>query len=284
MKEMMTRSLDEKLSELKQFIVEKGKEGVVIAFSGGVDSATLASVCRQVLGEKVVAVVAKSPTYPLEELSQAKQVAKEIGIKIFVIETQEMLNEYFNKNPENRCYYCKKELLTQLIKLAKAMGFKTVFEGTNYDDLGEHRPGYKAIKELPNVYSPWVEKKITKNEIRSLAKKLGLSVQNKPALSCLASRIPYNQTITVDKLDRIQKAEQVIKSIVKVNQLRVRDHNDLARIEVSKDQRELFNDVEILDKINSKLKQLGFKYVTIDLEGYKTGSMLLTLDPSKTVI
>jgi len=284
MKEMKNRSLDKRLSELKQFIVEKGKDGVVIAFSGGVDSATLASVCREVLGEKVVAVVAKSPTYPLEELSLAKQVAKEIGIKIFVIETQEMLNENFNKNPENRCYYCKKELLTQLKKFAKAMGFKTVFEGTNYDDLGAHRPGYKAIKELANVYSPWVEKKITKDEIRSLAKKFGLSVQNKPSLSCLASRIPYNQTITVDKLDRIQKAEQAIKSIVKVNQLRVRDHNDLARIEVIKDEIELFNNLEMLDKINSKLKQLGFKYVTIDLEGYKTGSMLLTLDRPKTGI
>jgi pyridinium-3,5-biscarboxylic acid mononucleotide sulfurtransferase len=281
MKKMTRSNLDGKFSSLKQFIAEKGKDGVVIAFSGGVDSATLASVCREVLGEKAVAVIAKSPTYPSAELAEAKDVAKEIGIKIFVIETQEMLNKDFSNNPENRCYYCKKELLTQLLKLASAMGFKAIFEGTNYSDLTEHRPGYRAVEELPNVYSPWVENKFTKDEIRELAKKRKLSIQNKPSLACLASRIPYNQIITTEKLKRIEKAEQTIKEIIKVSQLRVRDHDGLARIEVGKEEREHLCSIEIFDKINNELKQLGFKYITIDLEGYKTGSMLKTLEKSK---
>lgn len=278
MKGLPTNQSDEKFLNLKRFIAEKGKEGVVIAFSGGVDSATLASVCREVLGEKAVAVVAKSPTYPAEELIQAKEVAKEIGIKIFTIETQEMLNENFRKNPENRCYFCKRELLVELLKLSNAMGFKVVFEGTNYSDLTNHRPGYKAVEKLANVYSPWVENKYTKNEICDIAKKRNLSVQNKPSSPCLASRIPYNQKITISKLKRIEEAEQTIKEIIKVNQLRVRDHEGLARIEVEKDERELLFNLEILDKINSKLKHLGFKYVTIDLEGYYAGSMLKALD------
>lgn len=277
MKGLPTNQSDEKFLNLKRFIAEKGKEGVVIAFSGGVDSATLASVCREVLEEKAVAVVAKSPTYPAEELIQAKEVAKEIGIKIFTIETQEMLNENFRKNPENRCYFCKRELLVELLKLANTMGFKVVFEGTNYSDLNEHRPGYRAIEELTNVYSPWVENKFTKAEIRTIAKNLRLSVQDKPALSCLASRIPFDQTITTEKLNRIEKAEKVIKEIVKVNQLRVRDHNGLARIEVDKDEMNHFCNIEVFDRISSELKHLGFKYITIDLEGYKTGSMLKTL-------
>jgi uncharacterized protein len=281
MKKITTNNLDEKSSSLKQFIAEKGKEGVVIAFSGGVDSATLASICREVLGEKVVAVIAKSPTYPSVELEEAKDVAKEIGIKIFIIETQEMLNKDFSNNPENRCYFCKKELLTQLLKLASAMGFKAVFEGTNYSDLTEHRPGYRAVEELPNVHSPWVKNKFTKDEIRELAKKRKLSVQNKPSLSCLASRIPYNQVITTEKLKRIEKAEQTIKEIIKVSQLRVRDHDGLARIEVGKGEREQLCSTEILDKINNELKQLGFKYITLDLEGYKTGSMLKTIEKSE---
>lgn len=272
---MQANSIIQKYVALKRFIAEKGKDGAVVAFSGGVDSVTLAAVCREVLGEKVVAVIAKSPAYPAEELDEAKNVAKEIGIKIFTIETQEMSNENFTSNPENRCYYCKKELLTQLLKLTSALGFGVVFEGTNFSDLKEdHRPGFQAVNELSNVYSPWVENKFSKDEIRAIAKKLGLSVQNKPSLACLSSRIPFNEKITTEKLNRIGKAEQTIRQIIQVSQLRVRDHNGLARIEVGKNEREHLCSVEVFDKINSSLKQLGFKYVTIDLEGYKTGSML----------
>jgi uncharacterized protein len=268
---------DKKLAELKRYIKEKGKNGVVIAFSGGVDSSTLAAVSHSVLGEEVVAVTADSPTYTPEELEEAKNVAKEIGIKLFVVETDELSNENFSKNPENRCYYCKKELLERLRKVANELGFKAVFEGTNFSDLSDHRPGFKAVQEMENVYSPWVDTRFTKEEIRAIAGKMGLSVQNKPPLACLASRIPYKERITAEKLIRIGKAEQMIRRITGVQQLRVRDHNGLARIEVGKNERQLFCNVEILDKVAANLNTLGFKYVTIDLEGYRTGSMLLTL-------
>jgi pyridinium-3,5-biscarboxylic acid mononucleotide sulfurtransferase len=275
---MSADNIIQKYEKLKQFIVEKGKDGVLIAYSGGVDSSTLAAVCHEVLGNKAVAVIARSPTYTSGEMVDAKTVSKEIGIKLLIIETDEMSNENFSRNPENRCYYCKKELLTQLLKVADHIGFKAVFEGTNFSDLSEHRPGFQAIKELPNVYSPWFESKFTKDEIRSVARQMNLSVQNKPSLACLASRIPFNEKITPEKLSRIEKAEQTIKEITGVSQLRVRDHNGLARIEVGRNERELLCSTKTFDKINSILKQLGFKYVTVDLEGYQTGSMLHTLN------
>jgi uncharacterized protein len=275
------KSPSEKYEELKRYIEEKGKDGVVIAFSGGVDSSTLTAVSHSVLGEKVVAVTAESPTYTPEELDEAKTVAKEIGIKLYVVETDELANEDFSKNPENRCYYCKKELLKRLKEVANELGFKAVFEGTNFSDLTGHRPGFKVVKEMENVYSPWVDTKFTKEEIRAVARKMGLSVQNKPPLACLASRIPYNERITTEKLERIGKAEHIVKEITGVQQLRVRDHNGLARIEVGRDERKLFCNVEILDRVLAELKTIGFKYVTLDLEGYRTGSMLLTLETAE---
>jgi uncharacterized protein len=269
---------DQKLGRLKHFILEKGKDGLVIAFSGGVDSSSLAAVSFKVLGEKAVAVIAKSPTYTSEELSDAKKIAEDIGIKLFVIETNELENPEFNKNPENRCYFCKKELLTNLINLTHELGFKTVFEGTNFSDLNDHRPGFKAVKEAKDVYSPWVIYKFTKDEIRQVAKCMGLSVYNKPALACLASRIPFNEKITSEKLIRVDRAEQAVKTLTGVKQVRVRDHNGLARIEVTKEERTLFCNLNVQDKVASELRKLGFKFVTFDLEGYQSGKMLKTLD------
>jgi len=270
-------SLIEKYEKLKNFIYEKGKEGVVIAFSGGVDSSTLAAVCYEILGEKAIAVTAISPTYALEELEEAKKIAKRIGIKHMLIKTNELMNENFVKNPENRCYYCKKELLNHLKTIAKKLGFKAIFEGTNFSDLNEHRPGFKAVEEMENVYSPWVENRFTKEEIRTIAKMKNLLISDKPAQACLASRIPYGERITIERLIRIEKAEQIIRKITGVKQLRVRDHNGLARIEVGKNERKLFFDINVMDKIVYELKKLGFKYITMDLEGYRAGSMLLTL-------
>jgi uncharacterized protein len=272
------KTLDAKFEALKHFIEEKGKDGVVIAFSGGVDSTTLAAVSHSILRDRAVAVTAQSPTYTPEELEEAKKAAKEIGIRLIVVETDELSDENFSRNPENRCYYCKKALLMRLRQVADELGDKAVFEGTNFSDLTDHRPGFKAVKETENVYSPWVEAKFTKEEIRAVAKKLGLSVQNKPPLACLASRIPYYERVTAEKLNRIGKAEQTIRKITGAKQLRVRDHNGLARIEVGRDERSLLCNVEVLDKIAGELKKLGFKYVTIDVEGYRTGSMLLTID------
>jgi uncharacterized protein len=272
------KDYNRKLEELKNFIMEKGKGGVVIAFSGGVDSSTLAAVSHQVLGDKAVAVIAKSPTYTSEELEDARKTAKDIGIKLYEIETNELSNEDFSKNPENRCYYCKKELLKSLIDFAHGLGFNTVFEGTNFTDLNDHRPGFKAVQETKGVFSPWMINKFSKDEIRQVSKNMCLSVHDKPALACLASRIPFNERITLEKLSRIDKAEQVVKSITGVKRIRVRDHNGLARIEVGKTERTLFCNTEVLDRVAEALKQLGFKYVTVDLEGYRSGSMLKTLD------
>ena len=266
-----------KLEALKCFIEEKGKGGVVIAFSGGVDSSTLAAISHEVLGERAVAVVAHSPTYTSEELREAKIIAKDIGIKFYMIETKELENPDFKRNPENRCYYCKKELLKTLIDYANKIGFKVVFEGTNFSDLNDHRPGFKAVQEAKDVYSPWMVNKFSKDEIRQVAKQMGLSMHDKPALACLASRIPFNVEITAQKLSRIDEAEQVVKTITGVKQVRVRDHNGLARIEVAKSERVMLCSIDVLDKIALALKNLGFKYVTFDLEGYRSGSMLKTL-------
>jgi uncharacterized protein len=270
--------LNRKLEALKCFIEEKGKDGVAIAFSGGVDSSTLAAVSREVLGEKAVAVVAYSPTYTSEELREAKKIAKTIGIKLYVVKSNELENPDFKRNPENRCYYCKKELLQTLIDYAHKLGVKTVFEGTNFSDLNDHRPGFKAVQEAIDVYSPWMVNKFSKDEIRQVAKQMRLSVHDKPALACLASRISFNQEITAEKLNRIDTAEQAVRTITGIKQVRVRDHNGLARIEVAKLERVLLCSVDILDKIALALKDLGFKYVTVDLEGYRSGSMLKTLD------
>ena len=271
-------SLDEKYGSLRRFIMDKGREGVIVAFSGGVDSSTLAYVCHEILGDKAVAVTAVSPTYPLGEVEDAKRIAKEIGIRHIFIETNELSNENFAKNLENRCYYCKGELLDSLQKVADKLGFRAIFEGTNLSDLSGHRPGFRAVLERENVYSPWVENGFTKDEIRALAKRLGLPIHDKPPLACLASRIPFGERITAERLNRIGKAEEIIKRICGVRQLRVRDHNGLARIEVGKDEMELLFDNRIINQITTELKRLGFKYVTLDLEGYRAGSMLLTLN------
>lgn len=270
-------SLEEKYEKLKSFIMEKGKEGVLIAFSGGVDSTTLAAVAFQVLEDKAVAVTAKSPSYPSHELEEARQLAEDIGIRHIIIETDELDDERFIVNPENRCYYCKTELLTKLRELGQQLGCKVVFEGTNFSELTGHRPGFTAVQEQEGVFSPWAETGFSKAEIRALAQQLGLAVHDKPSLACLASRIPFGEQITQEKLGRIGKAEQVIKKLTNVRQLRVRDHNGLARIEVGKGERELLFQASLMDKVAKALKKLGFTFVTLDLEGYRTGSMTETL-------
>jgi|YelNatPaOPRAMG01_1025707.scaffolds.fasta_scaffold11704_5 uncharacterized protein len=275
------KDIDGKYGRLRRFIEEKGRRGVVVAFSGGVDSSTLAAVCHAVLGERAVAVTAKSPTYPLEEMEEAVETARIIGIRHYFVETDELSNEGFVRNPENRCYYCKKELLERLRDFARQLGFKAVFEGTNFSDLSGHRPGFKAVREMKDVFSPWVEAEYTKEEIRMLARNLGLPVHDKPALACLASRIPFGERITREKLDRIGRAERLIKEISGVKQLRVRDHNGLARIEVGRDERSLLFNVETMDKIAEELKKIGFIYVALDLEGYRTGSMLAAMEGKK---
>ncbi len=274
-------NLSEKYEELRRFIKEKGEDGAAIALSGGVDSTTLAAICHKVLGEKAVAVTAKSSTYPANEMKEAQNIAREIGIRHYVVESGELSNENFVRNPEDHCYYCKADLLGCIQALEKRLGFKVIFEGTNFSDLTGHRPGFRAIEERKNVFSPWVENEFTKEEIRVLAQKLGLSVHDKPSLACLASRIPFGERITEERLERVGKAEQFIKDATGIRQLRVRDHDGLARIEVGREERKLLHDTAIMDKIAEELKHLGFKFATIDMEGYRTGSMLITAENTK---
>jgi uncharacterized protein len=270
----MDEALRRKHEKLKQFIQEKGKDGAIVAFSGGVDSSTLAAVSFNVLGDRVAAVTATSPTYPQEELGEAKKVAKEIGIKHYVVETNELSDENFACNPENRCYYCKGELLDAFRDFANRLELKSIFEGTNYSDLSGHRPGFKAVREREHIFSPWVEAKFTKENIRELAHELGLSVHDKPASPCLASRIPFGERITEERLKRIESAERVVRKITGANELRVRDHGNLARIEIGKNERNLLFKTKLMDEISQELKKLGYKFITMDLEGYRTGSLL----------
>jgi len=271
------QELNEKFELLKNYITDIGKDGVIIAFSGGVDSSTLAAISHTLLEKKAVAALAQSPIHTTEELQNAKKTANEIGIKLYITQTNELSNPNFNTNPENRCYYCKKELLTSLKHLANQLDLKTIFEGTNYSDLNSHRPGFKAIQETTDVYSPWVTNKFNKDEIRQLAKQLGLSIYDKPSLACLASRIAFNQKITQETLNRINHAEQTIRVISGVKQVRVRDHQGLARIEVPKTEFPLLCNITVWNKTADALLNLGFKYVTLDLQGYMSGSMLKTL-------
>lgn len=270
---MVFMNLDEKYGRLVKFVSERGADGAVIALSGGVDSSTLAAVCYRVLREKAVAATIKAPIYSSDEIEDAKNSAEKIGISHYFVEANPLLNFDFVRNPESRCYYCKKEMLECLQKFAQSLGFKAIFEGTNFSDLKEDRPGLKAIREKENVFCPWVENKFTKEEIRALAKKLELSVYDKPAMACLATRIPYGEQITQEKLCRIERAERMIKEICGVRQIRVRDHDGLARIEVGRDERHLLFNIENIDRITEKLRNLGFKFVTLDLEGYRAGNM-----------
>ncbi|MEM1658097.1 MAG: ATP-dependent sacrificial sulfur transferase LarE [Candidatus Jordarchaeales archaeon] len=266
----------DKYDRLRRFILDKGRNGVVVAFSGGVDSSTLAAVCRRLLGDKAAAVTVVSPLHPPEEVEEACRVAREIGVRHLLVEGDQLSDENFVRNMEDRCYHCKKGMLKTLRKVADELGFEAIFEGTSFSDLGGHRPGWKAVIEVDRVYSPWVEARFTKDEIRAFARALGLSVHDKPSTACLATRIPFNERITVEKLVRVGRAESVVKRIAGVRQVRVRDHCGLARIEVSRSELERMLSLEVLDSVARELKKLGFNYVTLDLEGYREGSMLLT--------
>lgn len=260
----------EKIEMIKEAI--KARRSAVIAFSGGVDSATLAALAFQALGEKALAVTIDSPLFPRQQLEVAVQTACEIGIQHKIIRLSQMDIPDFSSNPVNRCYLCKKALLESLLDFAGKMGYHAVLEGTNSSEMqGENRPGYRAVKEAgERVFSPFVDFNITKQEIRKIASDLSLSAAHRPSAACLATRIPYGQAITAEALLKIEKAEEFLLSLGFI-QFRVRMHENLARIEVTQD--ELEEAFRKREEISRHLKSLGFDYVTLDLEGFRSGSM-----------
>jgi len=271
---------DNKLELLKEKLMSL--KSVAVAYSGGVDSTFLLKVAQEVLGDNVIAITAKSSTYPERELREAKKFAEEIGVKHIVIVSEELEIEGFAKNPSNRCYYCKKELFTKLNNIAKENNINQVIDGSNLDDTGDFRPGMVAAKEL-GIISPLKIAGMTKDDIRGISKVYGLKTWNKSSLACLSSRVPYGSEITLKKLKMIEEAEQFLLDLG-FQQVRVRHHGEIARIEVSPDEREKIFNVELMNKISAKLKKIGFKYVTLDLSGYRTGSMNEVLtDNQKTL-
>jgi uncharacterized protein len=271
---------EDKLSKLKEILKELGS--VAIGYSGGVDSTFLLKVAHEVLGNKVIAITAKSSTFPERELREAKKFAEEIGVKHIIIVSEELEIEGFSKNPTNRCYYCKKELFSKIQNIAKENGINQVVDGANMDDAGDFRPGMVAAKEL-GVVSPLKLANMTKEDIRGFSKQYGLKTWDKPSFACLSSRVPYGSEITINKLKMIENAEQFLLDLG-FRQVRVRHHGEIARIEVAPSEREAFFNLELMDKVADKLKEFGFKYVTLDLFGYRTGSMNEVLtDKEKTL-
>ena len=248
-------------------------ESVVVAFSGGVDSTLLLTLSLQVLGEnQVLAATADSPTLPRSELAEAVELAKGLGAKHVVIGTRELQDECFASNPTDRCYYCKQELFAQLRSLADRQGYKHVAYGATAADLGDHRPGMRAATEAGAV-APLLEAGFTKRDVRILSRQLDLPTWNKPAMACLSSRFPYGTRITEEKLLRVEKAEELLRQRLGFREVRVRDHDSVARIEILPEDSPRLVDEAIRDGVISQLKKLGYTYVALDLEGFRSGSM-----------
>jgi uncharacterized protein len=256
-----------KLERLRGNFRELGS--VVVAYSGGLDSAFVLAVANQVLGANALGVTAHSPSVPERERVDAERIARELGANHRVIESQEMHDPRYASNPENRCFYCKSELYTLTEQIRQELGFSHVVNGTNVDDLGDYRPGLEAAKNA-GVRSPLVEVGLTKEETRALAKELGLGFWDKPAAACLSSRIPYGTSVTPERLKQVEVLEDALHGLG-LRQVRVRYHQDLARIEVAKNELEAaFSQREAIVKAG---KAAGFTFVSLDLAGYRTGSL-----------
>ncbi|MDQ0162401.1 ATP-dependent sacrificial sulfur transferase LarE [Aeribacillus alveayuensis] len=264
----MMESLHKKNEKLGIILKEMGR--CMIAFSGGVDSVFLLARALQVLGDNVLAVTASSETFPQREFDEAVALAKKLKAPHLTINIKEFENENFIKNDKNRCYFCRTGLYERLVKLAHEKGYPYIVDGTNASDVGDYRPGMKALKEK-GVRSPLKEAGLTKDDIRKLSKEMNLPTWNKPSFACLSSRIPYGTRITKEAINQLDLAENYLLKEIGLYQVRVRHHGQMARIEV--DSNDFMKVVERREEINNKLKQLGFHYVTLDLQGYRTGSM-----------
>jgi len=269
--------LHEKYNELKELL--GSLKSVTVAFSGGVDSTFLLHTAKEALGDNVIAVTARSLSFPGRELMEAKAFAAEHKIEHIVVDSEELDIDGFSQNPKNRCYLCKTELFTKIQEIAQNRGFHAVLEASNIDDNGDYRPGLIAVKEL-GIYSPLRQIGFTKAEIRELSKEHDLPTWNKPSFACLSSRFPYGESITPERLQMIDKAEQYLLDLG-IWQVRVRFHNNLARIETDENGFSLMLNSQIRDQIYNEFHKLGFTYVSLDLKGYRTGSMNETLSSSE---
>jgi len=265
---LLNSQTEKKYEALKKYINKL--DNAAVALSGGVDSSLLAKVCFDVLGDRSIAITIVSPMLSKKELVDAQRVASVIGIRHILLPEKEIESEV-RQNPVNRCYFCKKIEFGLVIEEAKRYGVKQVLDGSNADDISDYRPGAKAAKEL-QVKSPLQVVGLTKNEIRELSRMFCLPTSNKPAFACLASRIPYGEEITGEKLERIEKAEVFLQSLG-FREMRVRSHDTIARIEVAPTEREKLFDTELMDRVSQKLKSYGFLYVCMELEGYSLGSL-----------
>lgn len=264
-----TQNLQQKLALLKDLLKEPGS--AAIAFSGGVDSTFLLKAAKDVLGEHVIAVTAVSSFFPERESREAIDFCREQGVRHIIVSIDTLSVAGVRENPPNRCYLCKKELFRQIIQIAAKQNISYVAEGSNLDDMGDYRPGLTAVAEW-NVKSPLKEAGLTKDEIRILSKELALPTWEKPSFACLASRFVYGETITTEKLAMVEQAEQFL-SETGFRQFRVRIHGDMARIELLPEEFGKLLAEDMRTKIVSRLKSLGFTYVSMDLAGYRTGSM-----------
>ena len=260
--------LQDKYEKLKTIIAGTGRAAV--AYSGGVDSTLLSKVAYDVLKENSIAITLVSPMNAHSEMKDAEELAKEIGITHYMINDDEIKDEVL-ANPVNRCYFCKKVEFGRIIEKANEENIAFVFDGSNTDDMSDYRPGLQALYEL-KIISPLRLAGMSKNDIRELSHELGLRTWNKPALACLGSRIPYGERITIEKLTRIDQSEDYMRTLGFI-QFRVRSHGDMARIEVSPEERTKLFDEKLLDTISQKLKSYGYHFVCLELEGYITGSL-----------